>query len=808
MPDPAVDQKFARRTQVLTLFSVRARAAGHPVPTEADLTSIATEPDHWQQRITSPEAIAWEETIDHLLKQVKFGVDATAANDQLTADLLRPSGKLPPPTQSPTPGPEQPPPPVEPPEPVATPKPPDLVEELMKWRAKSIADGVDGADSIKDATLRNLVKFNHTEAEQIGKRIGGPAAHLAPQIAAIMAAFNGTPTPPPSTPTPTPPPSQPTPPPAQPRHAAQPTAPQPPPRQPSPPQQTPPRPAARQERRVQATLLNLQHRDFATYEFGDSDVQPTKIRFKTAADGTVSLSFDAYVADAGKMALYRIVSGENSTPYKPESGDLIAVTTGLFVDDPRFFTSAVRTYQVWCHIGRDQEDACRSQPFLFAEGERVSPVDDFTTTEDEGRVIGQWSVFEGTNRVHIYRIPLSGRISEMNEERYRICADDLNLTGFVDTAAERGQRYLYRALAEVTVGDSPRLSKHAQQEVLVSVVLEPVTDLGVSVAGDTNSEFDVSWTTPTAGTVRVYRLPSEPLGGLEGAEVDEDALGPMGLAEESRIKHPVNPVDATTSQMRGVPWPLKWQRAFLVPVTLLNGRARVGKIAITARALPPVTDAELIERLHAEIATFGWPAGAASVKAFVGRSSASPEEICSGAPVAEINEARYERDGGMTFIPPLTATGIAVCLVPVAYSEAAEIRGEITTLQYPGLARLGYKLYVPEGSAEATIWLQSELDIEMPPPLILINNPDRFPLSPDDGTFIFLRPPEGGQGVPQCVLDRIPRHDGWNTGWTADLSRVEGFFRLFFGPSSSPVPMALCDPDLSELWRPPTGVAQ
>lgn len=793
VPDPAVDKKYARRIAVLRLFSARARAAGHRVPSDTDVIDIATNPDNWQQSVTSPEAAAWEETIAHLLTQVKFGVDATAANDQLTSHLLRPSRDLPLPTAAPSPTPEP------APDPVAPPVPQDLVEELMKWRAKSIADGVDGADSIKDATLRNLVKFNHTEAEQIGKRIGGPAAHLAPQVAAIMAAFNGTSAPPP----PSPPPVEPIPSPTQPRHAAPPTGSQPPPTQPF-----PPSPVPQEEPRASATLLNLQHRDFATYDFGDSEVQPTKVRFKTAADGTVSLSFDAHVADAGKMVLYRIVSGEDSVPYKPEIGDLIAVTTGLFVDDPRFFTSAVRTYQVWCHVGRDQEDACRSQPFLVAEGEQVSPVDEFVITEDEGRVIGQWSVYEGTNRVRIYRLPLSGNIGAMNDERHRICADELNLTGFVDTTAERGQRYLYRALAEVTVGDSPRLSKHSQQEVLVSVVLQPVNDLTVSVAGDAKSEFDVSWTTPEAGTVRVYRLPSEPFGGVEGAEVDENALGPMGLTEESRIKHPVNPVDAVRSQMRGVPWPLKWQRAFLVPVTLLNGRAHVGKIAITARALPPVTAAELIERYHAEIATFGWPAGAASVKAFVGRSSASPEEICSGTALAEINEARYERDGGMTFAPPLTATGVAVCLVPVAYSEATEIRGEITTLQYPGLARVDYKLVVREDSAVAAIWLQSELDIEVPPPLILINNPDRFPLSPDDGRFIYLRPPEGGQGVPQCVLDRIPRHDGWNTQWTADLSGVEGFFRLFFGQSSTSVPMALRDPDLNELWRPRAGAQQ
>lgn len=701
------------------------------------------------------------------------------------------------------------------------PEPPDrnaaLVDELMKWRGAHITKGTDGADAIKDATLRNLVKFNHTDAEQIGKRIPGPAAHLATEIASIMARFGAGPTPEARSPVapPTAPESD-----GRPASAPAPATTAPPPspvqtQEASSPPITPP-PIRLQDRsgarhtRADGIPLDLDHSDFCAYEYGDSDVEPTRVAIKSTPDG-VRLAFDAHSADAGKMVIYRVVSGENSPPFKPEAGDIVAVTTDLQVDDPRFPVSAVRSYQVWCHVGIDREDACRTQPFLLATGEQVSPVDDFQIAEDEGRVIGRWSVFAGTDAVELSRIPLSGNVNTSDEEQFRICADDLNLTGFVDTTAERGQRYLYRARAKVTVGDAQRLSAPSQQELLVSVVLQPVEDLEV-LSTQGKDEFDLRWTTPDAGDVRVYRLKAPPPGDLVGKDVPEAALQPQGLTAENRINYPVTAAGPGTAQMRGVPWPADWQRAYLVPVTVLNGVARVGKTQITNRALPPVAEAEIIERYHTEIVTFGWPEGAASVKAFVGLESMAPEEICSTNPATEeINKARYERDGGLTFTKPLAAAGCTVCLVPVAYSRAQEVRGRITALRYRGLIRVDYRFVRTEGSSVARLqMISTNIDVDLPPPIVLINNESRFPLSPDDGTYVNLRPPGGGDAVPQYMLDRISRDVAdADTGVTVDLSAVHGFYRLFFGAAGGDDrPFALHDPALvteeptvCSLWR-------
>lgn len=772
--------------EALILWFRRAAADGHPVPTDAEIAAIATEPNTWDSGTVSDVVDAWSPTIAYLLHQMKFGVEPDVAAD-VAGELRLPSRSI---TAAAAPAPPTPAdePTVDDP-PAAGAAADPLLERLLQWRSSRIADGVEGADSIKDVTLANLAKYDHSDADLIRKKLPGPAAYLAPEISAIMtgaaasgnagaatpgAVAAGAPTTP-----------------------ALPTAPVPA----SPPHVAPASVGTSRHQTPESVLLDLDHSAFSPYEYGESDVEIAPLTVKSTGDG-VRLTFDPYLPESAKMIIYRIVSGENVVPHKPEAGDIVAVTTGLSIDDQRFASSAVRTYQVWCHVGVDREDACRSQPFKLAEAETVSPVDDFTITEDEGRVIGQWSVFPGTRAVRVYRIPLNSAVPQNADDRYRICAEEPNLTGFVDTGAERGQRYLYRALAEVPVGESTRLSKHVQQEVLVSVVLQPITDLAVKVSGDMDTEFDLIWTAPLAGQVKVYRLAAPPPAGLDDGDMDEAQLGPQGLNELSRIKHPVTSVDLERSQMRGVPWPADWQRAYLVPVTVLNGRARVGATQITTRALPPVIDMEIIERFHTEMVTFGWPAGAASVKAFVGLDSVSPEEICANnQPTEEINEARYRRDGGLTFTKRLASNGCTVCLVPVAYSRGEEIRGRVSALQYPGLARIEYRLAFDTSGQAARLWLKADVEVEFPPPLMLINNVDRFPLSPDDGQFIYLTPPDGSQRLPQCTVDHISR-EGTDTRWVIDLSGVRGFYRLFFGqqpPGSRP--LALQDPALEHLYR-------
>jgi hypothetical protein len=799
------DKKQDRRLATLKEWASRAAAAGFQVPADVELEDIAANPVGWRNQLVSRIPHAWAATIDHLMKQAQFGVAPAYAVDQLPQELTAPDTIDEPPTAPPRPDIPEPPPvtPDVPTRPTAVDPNAAIVDELMRWRTSRIAEGVDGADRIRDITLKNLVKFNHTAVETIAKKVP-EAPHLAPEIAAIIAGTAGG-----DQALPTAVIEQPKPEPVR----AAPTS-DAPDRDDAP---KPPAPVAEpvvdtatvqsRHSRSEDPVLHLDHGDFCEYEYGDSDVTPSTITIRSTPDG-VRLTFEPFTPERGKMVLYRVVSGEDVTPYKPEAGEIVAVTTALHVDDNRYPTSAVRTYQVWCHVGVDQEGACRSQPFLLAKGEQVSPVEDFAITEDEGRVIGQWSVFPGTRAVRVYRIPLSGpsASSERNDPRNQICADEANLTGFVDRAATRGTRYLYRALAEVAVDDSVRQSRPKQQDILVSVVLQGVNDLDVTIAED-NSQFDLSWTTPAAGQVRIYRLNSAPPAGLEGTEIDEAALRPQGFVNETRINFPVTAAGPTTSRMAGVPWPTTFDRAYLVPVTVLNGKACFGTVQVKARPLPPVSNAEIVERFDAEIATFAWPKGAVQVLAFVGPESLPPEEICGegNQPMAEITEAVHRRDGGLTFERPLPAKGCNVCLVPVSYSRGYQVRGAVTTVAYPGLSRVWYELELQQVPSRHVVQLRlySELEVDSPIAFVLINNADRFPLSPDDGQPVYLKPPLDTQEVPQCLFDRLVKGHQ-STGWSADLTQFVGYVRLFIAErADTRRRFALKDPALETLRRIP-----
>ena len=129
------------------------------------------------------------------------------------------------------------------------------------------------------------------------------------------------------------------------------------------------------------------------------------------------------------------LSGDGEQPYKPEVGEQVAVTVGTSTEDTRFLTTAVRHYQVWAHVGADEVQARASQPVKWAVGEEISPVEDMRLTEDEGRVVGEWSVFSGTRAVRVFRIPLDEGGPITTDPRYQISITDHNLTGFVDADA-------------------------------------------------------------------------------------------------------------------------------------------------------------------------------------------------------------------------------------------------------------------------------------------------------------------------------------------------------------------------------------
>ncbi|OZE36132.1 MULTISPECIES: hypothetical protein [unclassified Rhodococcus (in: high G+C Gram-positive bacteria)] len=796
--------KQARRTSALTDWADAAKAVGFEVPSPADILTIAAHPDSWETEFVSSAARDWSATIAHINHQIKFGMAPNEVVRHLPEELRKPrSGPVKPKPAAVV-------------EPAAV--PPEAAEvsdekskpidALFAWRANRIADGDAAAASIKDVTFHNLIKYGHTSAAQIRKQLRGPSVSLANSIAEVFAGFDGKEEEAAPEPTITAPESANERPSSTPERAPRRTSHRLQPASeptPMPEPNSAPAPAASASA-GSSVLDGLDHADFCEFNF-ESTFLPTSLTF-TKVGESQRLSWSPHPDAEGLVALYRVVSGENAAPYKPEAGELLGVTTGTTWTDDRFPTSAVRNYQVWCHLGRDNADAMVQQPDKLAQGEAVSPVSEFVLSEDEGRVIGRWSAWSGTRAVRIFRIPLDGASPVSNDPRYQIESHQDNLTGFVDEGVARGQRYLYRALSEVVVGEGTRQSSASQGEILVSVVLEPVDDL--TVVPDDHPDkpsFDLTWKTPESGNVFVYRTQTPPDAGLRFAALAESAIEVEGLTRATQLAHPIEAGEAGTSRMRRIPWPTGWDRAYLTPVTILNGSARVGKTTVQTRPIPPVTDAKIVERCATQLVTFGWPKSAASVLAYLGPRNHMPENLLESRAEQEISAAQYKRDGGLTFrtLPP---NGCAVHLIPIAYSRGERVTGTEVTLDYPGLIRLRYavnRTFTANGGIRLGVVLAAENELEPPAPLMLVHNYERLPLSARDGEPLALRDQNdpSGREMRQFLPPRLVPQ--WTpTGWSADITGRQGYVRLFL--DIDPVRargFAMLDPVVSELMLDP-----
>ena len=807
-----------RNTETALLaWAEEASGRGFPVPSTENLTEIAGQHGGWDPM--TPVEAAWKPTIDHIVTQSRFGVLPTAVLGMLPDELRTPTGL----------------------EPVADPaaRPAAakddletrIIDALIEWRAAQVKAGVPGAGDIRDVTLRRLVKGNRVTAEEIGRLLGGTAGALANEIAAVIARVSRS-----VVAAPEPEPLPPPPPFAPPSVPERPRAPEsarvrdsnsgsanPPP---TPDEKgsaagrhsrgpgdtgrsaaTGGRGAAGAPEDIGAPGVagGLTHADFAEFAFGEEEFEPKPIAVTQSGELT-ELRWPELPADDGVVVIYRLVAGDEGPPYKPEAGELLAAGPSVRFVDGRYLTTAARYYQVWCHVGENPAAARDAQPVKWATGEAVSPVEDFALYEEDGRVIGRWGARLGTRSVQVMRRVIDGGPGGT----VQIAAGETCLTGFVDPDPPRGRRFLYQASAEIEVGTSTRLAPPVQEELLVSVALTPVDDLR-AVSSD-ESSFDLEWTTPGEGQkVDIYRFREPPQAGLDQEDRDMSSLTNEGFTEDTRIKDPIRMVDAVTSQIVGVRWPAEWDRAYLVPVTSFNGRVRVGRTEIRTKQIPAVTDPRIVERLSTQLIVFGWPDGAAAVQIYVGLSSVPTDQICSAAPLAEVNRSRFERDGAVILQRPLQNQGCTVCVVPVAYSAGEQLRGEISTIQYRGLWPLRYTLRAPmpqEGMPPPQyrqIALSSASDLGQPLTLMAVGNPERLPLDPHDGRTLRFLHRSSPQPLPHAQLPQIRRSDQpLPIPYALDVSDVYGYVRLFVhqtGDAADGRPQfALQDPPLEQLY--------
>ncbi|KLI04582.1 hypothetical protein ACT17_12890 [Mycolicibacterium conceptionense] len=616
---------------------------------------------------------------------------------------------------------------------------------LLAWRQQLVDSGAVAARSFKEAHLRLVLRSGRTDVEQIREMLPGSVAQHADEMARLLAELDsGTPA------------------------------------------QTPEQPG------VPA-----------------GDVHTIAFRHDASRPGVVDLSWPDYQANGG-VVLYRVVSGDDREPKSPENADLVAATPLSAASDDRPLTGPVRYYQVWVITGASRSDALSTRPVLYASGVLVPPVSDVAVREDNGLVVGQWKAPATTSSVHVYRIPVEeAEETGIDESRYRILADGEHRTGFVDSGVARGKRYRYRVRCAVDLDGNVRLSEPVDSDVEVSAVLAAVTDITVDTGFD-GETFDVSWAAPGAD-VAIYLSQTGPSAGGVATELPEKALDQVGLTPDLRLHQPVTdqpqPDGSHRTLMAGVAWPRGWSRAYVTPVTILAGHAVLGR-TVSAVRTGTIRDIELVEYCNKQVLTFEWPDGAAGVVVTLAPKGHDPRAGLTGRSF-EISLEDYEKYGGMHLTGALPVGGCSLHLAPVAFSGGRRVTGPVASIEYPGMLRLQYAVRIgrdPNGfPTTATVAVRSEHDLPGSPSFVLVNNPQRMPLSVHDGQPVDVAPLDA-QGQ---LADQPSKQLRWtaltSSGsgelWAANVSGLHGWIRLFLDiPDPAKLrTIALLDPPVQTL---------
>lgn len=807
------DQKYQTRLSALTLWADMVTSRGYAPPAAADLAAIAehkkTDTPGVDQTFVGP----WREALKELLKLLAFNI--ADPHLQLSPEFDEPGpgairlAEAPLAPLAPRPGSDRESIPA-----AGSPSVDPAFLALKTWRNKAIEEKRLSPSNLKEAQLRLLVNSGQTTEAEIRSTFPPAVAKYAGEMARVLTALQPSGAAGAAATIPEPAPTDAVPSPSARAQAASPQAASPqaaPVRAAAPVPPAPAKAPAGAQAAIPAPYagVEIDPSSFAAFDYGPQTPAQANVEARKDSQGRRWYSWPP-AQTASAVKIYRLVSSDEHEPYAPDQADLVVATTAAESVDERSFTTAARYFQVWLNEGAGVAEAMASQPVLYARGEYVGEVRDVEIREDEGRVVGRWTVLPGTQKVQIFRIPIERAATGGGDQRYRIQQGSGNLGGFVDAGAERGKAYLYQVYAEAAVGDDIRLSNPTPCTVRVSAVLEPVTDMCIGMNRDNESSlFDLRWSIPAGGSVVVYRTEQPPQAGLELKPLSEDSLRISGLMPESRLPNPVEVVDGGAT-MLSIPWPSGWTRAYFTPVTLLEGMAHVGTAIFKSRN-DKVRNPRILERINSQILTFEWPDGADSVMVYSGPAGQDPE-LSLNSQAVEISQPDYRRRGGLHFAQPLPSKGCDLHLVPVSFEAGARVSGAITTVNYPHILRLNYQVVAAKSllgklTGVSVTVETSEARVAMPA-FVLVYNPDRLPLTIRDGTALNMVPniDEARAPARRFTPDAGSGPDGpvpWKTdpgSWATEVKPSGGFVRLF---ADLPVDvlrhLALLDPPITSL---------
>jgi hypothetical protein len=137
------------------------------------------------------------------------------------------------------------------------------------------------------------------------------------------------------------------------------------------------------------------------------------------------------------------------------------------------------------------------------------------------------------------------------------------------------------------------------------------------------------------------------------------------------------------------------------------------------------------------------------------------------------------------------------------------VLGPLTSITYDGLLRVWYSVRIIRDAANqpltAVLEVRSEVDVTGSPPLVLVHNADRIPLTVNDGQAVDVAP-LNARGEIAAQPSKEVRFSSLGTGgggevWAADVRGRTGWIRLLanLGDPRRLRRLALLDPPVSKL---------
>jgi len=561
----------------------------------------------------------------------------------------------------------------------------------------------------------------------------------------------------------------------------------------------------------QQPTVDIASMHFAEFEWsGDAPpIAPQRLRAVYLDDGSIRLTWNPH--SGGEMAIYRVVTNEEYVPYSPNAGLQVAVTQASGTEDRRPVNGTTRFYTVWVHVGDSLEEAAAAPPVLLAQEVVVAPPFDLRLREEEGVVTGRWTSAAGVAEVVVIRVPAGRGGGPLLDPSYRIAEATKNLRGFVDDTPGRGQRLEYRFFAAAEVGDQVVYSPPVVAQVQISADLEPVVDLTCEVlpSDQGRTYARLSWTPLGADQVDIYRTTVQPQASESSSLREAEQLAAAGLTEEFLVVQEPEleqRADGTYVSTMRVLVPANANRLFFTPVTVAGAIVRVGtSVPMTRAAI--ISDARIVERVTWQLLTFDWPEGAGSVGLYL-TAEGQERLVEPGEPDLVLNYEDYVRHGGWHLRGLLPPAPCEVFLVPLAYQDRERVVSDPIRISYPGVIRIEYRLFGDAGPLRQRALrlggrriLEVRADRELRSlPLVVVYRKDRLPLSVDDGEWVKVRTPTGGETTR--VTLPLPDHTWERLGEFDHPRERAGYMRVFADPpQESPIPVAVIDPPVETLYR-------